>query len=317
MRCFKLLLMGGIVLALSVPASAFSFKANLTDYDDGTIYVINDPANPYVGEAACDGIPVQYPPTGGLISGVQSDTWGIFLLENIKNLDTGSNWYTWDEGVDEITALFWGERDTYLDQVTASDGTITQNIHGVGMHVAFFRQYDPPAGEEWPGNATGPAGWTVNDNGTPADTSDDFPEYAGITDGTCIWTMNSTTGFNKDFLNDEFFAEFIQAQATFESSGDVVFDVGPVPGYTGVKNWTINNDAIAAWEDLDGPGGNDPTKTKMVDISIHFEGTEENRGDWLLLTSDPMVGDIIPEPVTMAGMLLGIGCLGRYIRRRR
>ena len=28
-------------------------------------------------------------------------------------------------------------------------------------------------------------------------------------------------------------------------------------------------------------------------------------------------GDVIPEPVTMAGLMLGIGCLARYVRRRK
>jgi hypothetical protein len=38
---------------------------------------------------------------------------------------------------------------------------------------------------------------------------------------------------------------------------------------------------------------------------------------WDIADNDPVRGAYVPEPVTMAGMLLGIGCLSRYIRKRR
>ena len=38
---------------------------------------------------------------------------------------------------------------------------------------------------------------------------------------------------------------------------------------------------------------------------------------WSFTSDDPVRGNMVPEPVTMCGMLLGIGCLGRYIRKRR
>lgn len=41
--------------------------------------------------------------------------------------------------------------------------------------------------------------------------------------------------------------------------------------------------------------------------------------DWTVTSSDPLTGDIttVPEPVTMMGLVLGIGGLAGYIRRRR
>ncbi len=40
--------------------------------------------------------------------------------------------------------------------------------------------------------------------------------------------------------------------------------------------------------------------------------------NWIVYTPDPadMIA-AVPEPVTMAGLMLAIGCVGRYIRKRR
>ena len=56
-----------------------------------------------------------------------------------------------------------------------------------------------------------------------------------------------------------------------------------------------------------------------ADLRVHVTDSPNiNFADWIVQSSDPLTADInIPEPVTMAGLFLGIGFLGRYIRRRR
>ena len=305
MRCVKLLLMGGIVLALVAPASAITITMNLRNFDDGTLYNVNDGTygssqpDPTVLDAL-----TQISPTGGLINGVQSDTWGIIRVENIETPGGG---YLYQGGENaEITAIFWGMQDTYLEQVT-STGVVTQDIHGVGMQIAFFYDTTP----DWvAANAVGPLGWStaLGLGGL------DRPEYAGITDGELIWTMRSTTGWSLDFLMEEFFAQFNAAGATYASSGNMLLNIGPVDGWgTGSQNWTLDTDTILGYQ----TGDTVFSPTKTVDILIAFDGTDTNSGLWLLRTTDPIEGDMVPEPLTMAGLMLGIGSLVGYIRRRR
>lgn len=311
MRYWKLLLMGGIVLALSMPAGAVSVNMNMTDFDEGTQYFVADRVAPYT-QAELDAMPAhttlldpgtglpwvgnwQMRPTGG----GGSDTWGIFRVENIKLIPGGE--HIFDNGATEITAIFWGLQDTYLLQTTAPNGVITQVIHGTGLQAAFFRDTSP--GTEWAtAAATGPSGWSIVAG---------KPTYAGITDiAPPIWTMNSTSGWDYTFPTDEFFATFTTGAATLGSSGNMNLDMGSNAWGTGTENWMLNTNSIPGYDLLGNPG-------KFADVTLHFQGEEFGSNLWLLATSDPMKTDIVPEPVTMASLLLGFGCLGRYIRKRR
>jgi hypothetical protein len=66
----------------------------------------------------------------------------------------------------------------------------------------------------------------------------------------------------------------------------------------------------------------------LVDGSKYGQGTANAPGDWVQdffgdygtgggLSGNMGSGYPIPEPVTMAGLALGIGCLARYVRKRR
>lgn len=333
MRYLKLLLMLGILAAAAGPVVAdtalITVTMNMRNFDEGTLYGVPDGL--YTGEAALDLLP-QFSPTGGFFNGVQSDTWGIFRVENIQDTD-GNYFYIGGPG-HEITAIFWGETDTYLNQTTSGTGVITQEIHGVGLKAAFFYDTTP----DWStASVAGPAGWTVDagvdgqpgvagvddDGDTIVDNaselgwvgSDDRPTYAGITDGDLLWTMGSTSGWSQEFPTEDFFATFYSGAASYESHGNLHLDFGTVPGWgTGSQSWggaTLDTDSIPAWN------ATGTAMDKMTDLLLTFDGTEVGSGDWLLRTSDPMEGAMIPEPVTMAGLMLGLGCLGRYIRNRR
>jgi len=330
MRCFKLLLLGGIVLALAVPASAITVTMNLRNFDQGTLYAVNDAT--YTGVGTLDGLN-QTSPVGGLTYLGQSDTWGIIRLENIQT--SGGDYLYQGSPNREITGIFWGAVDNYLDQTTDAGGLIIQEIHANGLQMALFLDTTP----EWSSVAqsTGPAGWTPDYglDGAPGDvgvdddgvngtddageymypgSDDGGPTYTGITDGTLIWTMVSTGGLNEDFPTDDFIAEFNQNQAasTFNSAGGLLFEMGTVDGWgTGPLNYQLDTDTIPAWNAAG------TAQDKLVDLTVSFDGTSNDSGAWLLRTSDPMEGDLVPEPVTMAGLMLGIGSLVGYARRRR
>ena len=58
-----------------------------------------------------------------------------------------------------------------------------------------------------------------------------------------------------------------------------------------------------------------------ADLRVHITNTPigarpNPNYDWLVQSSDPVTGDLVPEPVTVLGMFLGIGSVSAYIRRR-
>lgn len=309
MRYCKLLLMGGILLAFSMPAMAITITMHMVDFDEGTLYNVGD--GTYTTGPTLDGL-TQITPTGGFINGHQSDTWGVFRVDDIKD-NVGNYIYQGQDGLGghEITAIFWGLTDTYLNQATGG-GEVVQEIHGVGLQAAFFYDYNPIGTPDWATAVTaGPGAW---DNTTgPVDGALNLgPVYPGITDGTLLWTMRSTSGWNKLFPTEEFFNTYKSEGANYGSNGNMLLDMATVDGWgTGPSNFQLDTNTINGWNTTG------TAKTKMADILLAFSGSDDDTQGWLLRTSDPLEGNLVPEPITMTGLLLGIGCLGRYIRNRR
>ena len=313
MRCFKLLLMGGIVLALAVPASALSFTQpysgpitmHLTNYDIGTQYWNLTPGYAY-NNTELHALPTSDPggggawrqlATGGLLGATQSDTWGILRVDQILKPDNTILWSA-DSASTEITALFYGLQDQYNLQTQLGSAGFEQDIRGTGMQIVFFED----SAKDF--TNSGPTGWVW-------DAVNSVPTYATVTDGTLLWTMASTAGFNPTDTTNEFFATF-QNAAGINTTGDFLANMTPDPYWgTGTENWTLDTNSRGGFA----PGPvYDP---KLADVLFHFGADQEDTGGFLLHSYDPIKTSIIPEPVTMAGMLLGIGCLGRYVRRRR
>lgn len=318
----------GLMLAIAMPAWAVPFTLreaytgpitmNLRNFDEGTIYVVPDgeygryedgDADPTgdgstvaAGITTMDGLP-QLAPTGGFL-GHQSDTWGILELQNILKAD-GSDDILWQRGDngEHIMGLFWGLQDMGMEQTTNPvDGTVRQEIRGVNINLAFFFEQE----DDWPGNATGPAGWS-----TPGG----VPTYADVTDGTFMWSFVSAPGISLDDTSAEFIGEFSQNQgANFASTGAALGVVGAVPGWgEGPFNDFFIEGMVPAWA----PGDTLLSgQTGVADIRFDFDATEDFSGDWLLRSTDPIEA-WMPEPITMAGMLMGLASVGGYIRRRR
>ena len=335
MRCFKLLLMGGIVLALSTQAGAITFlqpyqgpvTMKFIDWDVGTLYGIADPANPVQGEANLDALNPQWPPPNSFCA---EDMWGAAQLTTIRGQNNELLWSAAIPGTPEITGLFFGERDTYFDQSTTG-GNITQYIHGQGVRIAFWEDANNDLGNPpgtYPGGNTGTARRTAE------------AVFEGATEGTLLWTLNSGPGWDVTYPNDEFFTTYSPSGGIlpggFNALGGMMADVGTIytcgpDGAPGQVNVDDDLDGItdnlselgfAGSDDVPMTGTNNwlfcgTPDDGVADWRIGFTGKPDSSLEFMVISDDPIDTCVVPEPVTMAGLLLGIGCLGRYVRRRR
>lgn len=319
MRGARLLLPIALVLALAVPASALTWvpyvgpiKMNLVNYDEGTLYGVADGTYPNPANPTMDGLP-QVAPTGGVINGHQSDTWGILRVSNII-ADDGTDQILWQpSSSSELTLIFWGLTDTYLNQSTDGAGVITQNIHGTGIQIAIFEDTTP----DYPGNTLGPGAWD-NTTGPVDGGGKRGPVYPQVTDGTLVWTMRSRTGYDFNSPADDFIATFTSGSVVYGSVGHFLADLASVDGWgTGLlNNSSFIRDTIPAYQADGSDALGSPTDT--ADFLFGFTGTGNGSGSWLLKTTDPIeTSGFIPEPISMAGMLLGIASVGGYVRRRK
>lgn len=319
MRYCKLFLMGGIVLALSMPAWGLSLlqpyngpmTMQLANWDEGTVYhnLTNDVT---YDRAALDLLPTTDPGSGGAwrslaINGGGSDTWGVIRIDNIYSTEaTPKLLFDGIGGPTSLTAIFYGEQDTYVRQ-TVVEGNTVQFIHGTGMKVAFYEQ--PMSTSLFDPMTNGPStGWGGTAGG---------PSFTGVTDGSLVWTMLSAPGNNSAYPTDEFFESFFPGDVYNSSNGKVLFNMTTIPfdsvigGITGPQNWQLDTNSFLT-----------AIISTRVDVTTTFTASSDpgqypDIGNWLIRSSDPFNVNIIPEPATMAGLLLGIGCLGRYIRKRR
>lgn len=286
-----------VVLALAVPAGAISLggyigpvKLKFSDLDTGTLYT---KAGDYttVGEAAMDLLPqIAVPNRFGI-----EDSWGISRLTVIETVPGGDTLWSRTTADSEIVAIFWGERDTYIKQ-TVTGPDIVQEIHGVGMKIAFW---------EVPGNQSIslPGTFTTADR-----TAEDL--VTGLNSvGTLIWTLNSVPGFNSLFPTDEFFTTFSptgSAFGPFNAVGGMLADFGTITRFGGGTLTGSLNDMFAQ-------------PPNEADWRITFTGVVPSAGNtgFLVASDDPILANTVPEPLTMIGMLMGAGTVARYIRKRR
>jgi hypothetical protein len=264
-----------------------NIELKFTNYDEGTIY--HNLAVGTYGKAFIDalptsdpggGLPWKTPPIGAAPG---EDTWGIFKLTDILNLDNAATLWQEGDGGFEITGIFWGEDDASVSW----DGT-TQTITGNDLQYAFFE--DPLANLTPFSFAAGPTGRVP---GVP-------PIYAGSTDGTLIWTGNSVPGI-AGISPDEFGAQYTPGSPT-----PPPFDkgVGDFLGNLGTNDWGTGslNDLLDAGD---------------IDMTFHFTASGSFAGDFLLRSNDPVTAQVTPELGTAPLMLLGMLPIGVAWWRRR
>ena len=118
----------------------------------------------------------------------------------------------------------------------------------------------------------------------------------GAHTGILMWEYGPDDWANMVLENNSIFGNAVGLQGYYDAAGNPAIPVDVQ------SNW---------WGDASGPGGVGPGSGDSIFLS------NVNYNNWL--TSPPDCGGqpVIPEPLTMAGLMLGVAALGGYIRRRR
>jgi len=366
MRCFKLLFMGGIVLALAVPASALTWNVNLPvggptkvrlniiDWTMGkTYYDVDVNGNPTgnpvsltegvgavnaLGQNAPAGVQTITKAQTGLggvgnaLVNQTEDIWGVVQVQQILDDTTPSVIY-WDNVVDpnsEIVGLIYGGVDTMVIDDLASG---LQRVSAAGLFVDFYEQpkgtFDETLGsggrlsfDEYEG-----VGKTWND--ADLDTIVDPGEVSDITGSRLLLAMESTDGDKA--WGDQTLASDVDADGDSDGDFRAQFSPGVTPGTGNGNSWLWLDLVGGAWADPPDPisfevpdnywgAPGDPGSSTHGDVHAHQQFTPYNgAGDWLTDSDDPTIlaSTVIPEPVTMAGLMIGVSSLLGYVRRRR
>ena len=325
MRWLTLLLIGGLVLAVSGQAWALSLTGYTTgaplsfhfnSVDTGPFYKLG---GPYATPGACD--LGQLTGGKGLIDPVtllpwiaKEDAWGIAKVSNITDPDDNTIVY-WTPGPNsELSAMFVGTWDQSVSVAYSAAGPgntydVTQDTYANNFKVFLFE--DPtPDYNAVPG---------------PAARNGAF-SYPTATDGTLLFeavgvkglsnplnallnpvehTTTSTLRYDKGpdgiagTADDTFFK-------LIKGSGSSYVEIADANGVGGITGQEWNNNMF----DLGGGVKADLYMSWTLTEPIGFT-------KWDTADQDPVQGNYVPEPVTMAGLFLGIGCLSRYIRKRR
>jgi hypothetical protein len=309
--------MAGIVLTLAMPAAAITLVYGENDFkiidrDNGTVYsnigpkgsFIGDPNNVANGVALLDAYPTKSAAAGAV--GGSEDSWGIAKTTDIHDVNGNVIWQSLSANT-ELTWMFYGATDFYAEVVSNTGDVTTQSV---GLIAELWEQPLAAAPGQPLIDLTQGSPWRTGLNG-----------YTGATEGTMLLQLTSADGF-LHVLGDlggpltEFETTFNAVGNTgggtayFDVTGGTMasfFDTNTITSVAGILNGVPNADAwiqFTSTPTADGPNGSlDPGAVPPY--------------DWLVQSEDPVRTYVIPEPMTMAGLLLGVGCLGRYIRKRR
>jgi len=313
MRCMKALLITGLVLGLALPAGAISFSQpwngpivmHLTNWDMGTIWT--GPAGTYLN-VNVGPLPPGLVRTASPGSLPGEDGWGVFRVDQIlagkvvgpNNIDALATilWSNGDGGR-ELVGMFAGLTD--VNVIINPDGSF--RVQSVGMVYEFWDQPFASFNDGAPGSAGRGGLLTYASVGTP-----------GGVAGAVLWIGGTSS---PGFLGNVGGAPpDIEFDSTFNPNAVPPFGAG-----TAYVFYDVLYGASGVALDTNFFVGASSVGPETADMSLQITTTVNNSPipafDWTALSSDPLDTFFVPEPVTMAGMLLGVGCLGRYIRKRR
>ena len=234
------------------------------------------------------------------------DTWGIFRIRNITD---ANGWTVWSEtGKNQtIYGIAYGEQDIHIEPINDAVGAYTgeDRISGIGFTIQMWSQ--TPQGAINPGLGVGAK---VN---TPVS-----PFYPTVTVGILELVLESLPGFINPNnvgagLASEFESRFDFTQLRGDGEAWMEITGGASQQYFDLDPFAMNAANAAALQAA-APGVFDLD----ADFSLRFDtspyvGTE----GWLVTSHDPFESDVIPEPLTMLGLFMGLGGVGAYIRKRR
>jgi hypothetical protein len=312
MRTLKLCIMLGVLAALVVPASAISLQGGgvvfdifnweqSTTYSGGTtgnwyfktitssITDASGVVHTYGQDASHTNLLSALTPSGPVKGAADEDSWGLLLINTIRPgtvqtspLDVNPQnppYFTEGDGGKSLRGVFWGTDDDAVQQVAPDMVRIfSSNVN--------FNIYEYGSGAPVPGTLDP----STRITGTPA-------VFAGWSDGTGVLEAKGVSTW-------------------FRYQGD--FPAG-LPEGSNISYQLITG---GAWDPVlddtfwTAPNGSNATLKATWDISGITNTPVSGSGIPWVNSSDLNKGSVIPEPITMLGLLLGVGGLGGYLRRR-
>jgi len=302
MRTLKLCVAVGLILSLSGAAWAVTLpslgtgplRLKYTNWDMGASYT--NPAEwPEDGGSAAMDILAQTGPVGGVAG---EDAWFVFRVTDIWNNWQGGN-KLWDDGElgTEIVGMGYGLVDVGIGNL----GSVLSIDYTVELWAQPHGTFDHLLGSSGRINAT-----SYTNVGAPG----------GVVDSVLLWKVTSISDANVGLPPGENFGTPPTYEHIAASTGRSDMYVTGVGGLWSDGN--IGNGEVLPSTFKDWYSGLPVTQDGHIKSSVVDYIQQGANDDWMFFSEDPLrVSYAVPEPLTMAGLFVGVTAVGAYLRKRR